>query len=99
MRSTFANSEYTEVAQIKGELQEIYSTKDLEILLSVLKGDKDDKLLQAIEQEVDNSSSPDKPSQQPKEASDQAEQQSADGPSNRIQAAQIAKQLLQIEEL
>ena len=65
LRNTLANSEFTEVAQIKGELQEIYSTKDLEILLSVLKGDKDDKLLQAIEQEVQNSnaSSPNKPSQ------------------------------------
>jgi hypothetical protein len=37
---------------VKKKLESLYQTKDLEILYSVLNGNKDDKLLQAIEKEV-----------------------------------------------
>lgn len=38
--------------EIKNKLSIIYTQKDLEILYSVLNGNKDDKLLQAIESQV-----------------------------------------------
>lgn len=78
MRQTFANTALTEIAEIKAQLQEIYNTKDLEILRSVLKGDNDDKLLQAIEQEVQKQAS------NGTATNGAGNQETADGPTNRI---------------
>ena len=78
MRQTFANTALTEIAEIKAQLQEIYNTKDLEILRSVLKGDNDDKLLQAIEQEVKKQAS------NGTATNGDGNQETADGPTNRI---------------